>query len=53
MEYIERVPKLLFSEQCMKEYFTNFNFLHGNYIQFRKSKDLKILEIFGRKLKFI
>lgn len=34
MEYIQKAPRLLFTDECIKQYFTNFNFLHGKYTLF-------------------
>ncbi|XP_074110765.1 mannose-P-dolichol utilization defect 1 protein homolog [Cotesia typhae] len=40
MEYIEKVTGFFFTKECMKEYFTNFNFLHVECLKATLSKVL-------------
>ncbi|CAG5101775.1 Similar to CG3792: Mannose-P-dolichol utilization defect 1 protein homolog (Drosophila melanogaster) [Cotesia congregata] len=40
MEYIEKITGFFFTKQCMKEYFTNFNFLHVECFKATLSKVL-------------
>ncbi|XP_015111052.1 mannose-P-dolichol utilization defect 1 protein homolog [Diachasma alloeum] len=47
MEYIKAVSRLLFSEQCLDEYFTNLNFLHVQCFKATLSKSLGLAIIAG------
>ncbi|XP_011303981.1 mannose-P-dolichol utilization defect 1 protein homolog [Fopius arisanus] len=47
MEYIASLPRLLFSDECLKEYFTNFNFLHAQCFKATLSKGLGLGIIAG------
>ncbi|KAF7998338.1 hypothetical protein HCN44_009736 [Aphidius gifuensis] len=47
MEYLEAAPKLLFTDKCIKEYFTDFNFLDADCFKATLSKGLGIGVIAG------
>lgn len=53
MEYIQAAPRLLFTEQCLQEYFTKFNFLHGTYIQSPSPRTKQNYEQFKRTTELV